>query len=95
MNNVQKNDITHCEEVDKTKALRDHFSMKYGINVRSPLLNVVEFDMVKQTPQDIMHVFWKVLLNSTLWQFNQVLLCYNFGYSEKRSKSEKHSLQCI
>ena len=96
--------MTHSEEVDNapTKALRDHLSMKYGINVRSPLLNVVEFDMVKQTPQDIMHVilegiaqhdirlvlrYYICTVNSfTLRQFNQVLLCYNFGYSEKKKQ---------
>ena len=43
--------------------LEKHFSKQYGINRRSILSNIKDFDVTKQLPQDIMHVFLEGILS--------------------------------
>ena len=43
--------------------LKDYFSKQYGINRRSLLSKIPDFDVTKQLPQDIMHIFLEGILS--------------------------------
>ena len=47
-----------CNDIEKanTDFLKDNLKMTYGINRRSKLTEFPHFDIINQTPQDIMHV---------------------------------------
>ena len=77
-------------------------SVTYGINGRSPLLDLVGFDITKCLPYDIMHTVFegvtishlKLLLNYcieemkyiSLEQLNLLLRNHNYGHSESDTK---------
>ena len=77
-------------------------SVTYGINGRSPLLDLVGFDITKCLPYDIMHTVFegvaishlKLLLNYcieemkyiSLEQLNLLLRSHNYGHSENDTK---------
>lgn len=50
--------IKQCNEIEKasTDFLRNNLRTTYGINRKSNLVNFPGFDLIKQTPQDVMHV---------------------------------------
>ena len=43
--------------------LKNYFSKQYGINRRSVLSEIPDFDVTKQLPQDIMHIFLEGILS--------------------------------
>lgn len=47
-----------CRDIEKasTDFLREHLKSTFGINRRSKLTEFPHFDIINQTPQDIMHV---------------------------------------
>ncbi|KAF0035385.1 hypothetical protein F2P81_013143 [Scophthalmus maximus] len=53
--------IRQCLELDKasTDTLKASLRTTYGINRRSRLVDFPAFDLIKQTPQDIMHVIFE------------------------------------
>lgn len=53
--------IRQCLEIDKTGTdnLKASLKTTYGINRRSRLFDVPAFDLIKQTPQNIMHVIFE------------------------------------
>ncbi|KAL3970579.1 LETM1 and EF-hand domain-containing protein 1, mitochondrial [Sarotherodon galilaeus] len=53
--------IRQCFEIDKasTDLLKASLKTTYGINRRSRIVDVPAFDLIKQTPQDIMHVIFE------------------------------------
>lgn len=53
--------IRQCLEIDKasTEYLKAALKTTYGINRRSRLVDFPAFDLIKQTPQDIMHVIFE------------------------------------
>ncbi|KAL2076343.1 hypothetical protein ACEWY4_028044 [Coilia grayii] len=50
--------IRQCDEIEKanTDLLRSNLKTTYGINRRSELVDFPSFDVIQQTPQDVMHV---------------------------------------
>lgn len=46
-----------CDDIEEapTDAVRNDLCTTYGINKRSPLCDLPDFDVTKQLPQDIMH----------------------------------------
>ncbi|XP_049331198.1 uncharacterized protein LOC125799173 [Astyanax mexicanus] len=50
--------IRQCNEIERasTDFLRNSLKTTYGINRKSKLVDFPSFDLIKQTPQDIMHV---------------------------------------
>jgi hypothetical protein len=50
--------VRQCDEIEKanTDLLRNSLRTTYGINRRSKLVEFPSFDIIQQTPQDIMHV---------------------------------------
>ena len=52
--------------------LRQYFSKEYGINQRSVLCKLPYFDITKQLPQDIMHIFLEGILEY------EIKLCLNY-----------------
>lgn len=89
--------LKHLESLTGPAAA--HFSKTYGINTRSALLDIKDFDMFGGgLPHDAMHDIFegvaplavKLLLSHyisshlfTLKEYNDRLLNFNFGYSEK------------
>ncbi|XP_062863880.1 uncharacterized protein LOC134325564 [Trichomycterus rosablanca] len=53
--------IRQCLEIDKasTDTLKSSLKTTYGINRKSRLIDVPAFDLIRQTPQDIMHVIFE------------------------------------
>lgn len=53
--------IRQCLEIDKssTEYLKASLKTTYGINIRSRLVDFPAFDLIRQTPQDIMHVIFE------------------------------------
>lgn len=53
--------ISQCLEIDKasTDTLKASLRTTYGINRRSRLVDFPAFDLIKQTPQDRMHVIFE------------------------------------
>lgn len=53
--------IRQCIEIDKasTETLKASLKTTYGINRRSRLIDFPAFDLIKQTPQDVMHVLFE------------------------------------
>ena len=81
--------------------LKDYFSKQYGINRRSFLSKIPDFDVTKQLPQDIMHIFLEGILSYelkfllkhffdsgliTLDQLNSKLKNFDYGYSNVKNK---------
>ena len=82
--------------------LRKYFSKQYGINRRSSLCNIPDFDVTKQLPQDIMHIFLEGVLSYelkfllkqyfhtpglvTLDQLNTQIKNIHYGYSNVKDK---------
>lgn len=48
------------------QALKDHYRTAYGINRKSILTECPHFDMIKQTPADVMHVLLEGVIPLTL-----------------------------
>ena len=50
--------IQQCREIEKasTDFLKSALKTTYGINRRSKLVDFPTFDLIRQTPQDIMHI---------------------------------------
>lgn len=50
--------IRQCGEIEKAKTdmLRNSLRTTYGINRRNRLVDFPAFDMIQQTPQNIMHI---------------------------------------
>jgi len=46
-----------------SKYLREYFSKEYGINNREKIIEAPHFDVTKQLPQDIMHIFREGILS--------------------------------
>lgn len=55
------NHIRQCFEIDKasTDNLKAYLFTTYGINRRSRLIDYLAFNLISQTPQDIMHVIFE------------------------------------
>ena len=52
----------HGNSKSSTKETRDNLSTTYGINVKAALLDITASGMIKQVPQDIVHVtLWREL----------------------------------
>ncbi|XP_034078395.1 uncharacterized protein LOC117550156 isoform X1 [Gymnodraco acuticeps] len=53
-----ENHVRQCDEIEKanTDLLRNSLRTTYGNNRRSKLVDFPSFDIIRQTPQDIMHV---------------------------------------
>lgn len=53
-----RNHIRQCEEMERasTEFLKNSLMTTYGLNRRSKLVDFPAFDLIRQTPQDIMHV---------------------------------------
>lgn len=53
--------IRQCDEIEKasTDSLKASLRTTYGINRRSGVIDIPAFDLIKQTPQDIMHVVFE------------------------------------
>ena len=52
----------HCQYIERPgikDSERDHFSMVYGVNRKSALCELPQFDVTTQLPQDIMHVLFE------------------------------------
>ncbi|KAL2102281.1 hypothetical protein ACEWY4_001449 [Coilia grayii] len=58
---TQAKHIRQCLEIDKatTDNLKAHLKTTYGINRRSRLVDFPAFDLINQTPQDIMHIIFE------------------------------------
>uniref|UniRef100_A0A7M5WST0 Uncharacterized protein n=1 Tax=Clytia hemisphaerica TaxID=252671 RepID=A0A7M5WST0_9CNID len=82
-------------------AVRETFSLLFGINNKTILSSLPEYDVSKQMPQDIMHTIAEgvlqyetrlVLLNLikanqiTLEQLNSAIASHNYGYTETSDK---------
>jgi len=54
-----KRHIRQTQKIEKahTDLLRSNLRTTYGINLRSKLVEFPAFDIIQQTPQDVMHVF--------------------------------------
>ena len=64
-----------CEYIDRpgiSSSERSHYSKVYGINRPTVLMELPNFDVVQQLPQDIMHV----LLEGVFPLHMEELLCY-------------------
>ena len=81
--------------------LKQYFSKQYDINRRSLLSEIPDFDVTKQLPQDIMHIFLEGILSYelkfllkhyfdagviTLGQLNTKLKNFHYGYSNDKDK---------
>lgn len=81
--------------------LKNYFSKEYGINDRAKITEAPYFDVTKQLPQDIMHIFlegilcyamkflFKHLFNAkclNLQDLNEAIDHFAYGYSEKKAK---------
>ena len=103
---LQDNDLHEQQLSDIENAgsplLEKYFSKQYGINQRSIRIDFPNFDVTKQLPQDIMHIFLEGILSYeikfllkhhihcgkiTLDQLNTKLQNFPCGYS----KSERHT----
>lgn len=53
-----QNHIRECREIERasTDSLKNALMTTYGINRRSKLIDFPAFDLIQQTPQDIMHI---------------------------------------
>ncbi|KAL4008313.1 hypothetical protein ACER0C_002165 [Sarotherodon galilaeus] len=53
--------VWQCSEIEKanTEYLRSSLKTTYGINRRSKLINFPAFNLIQQTPQDMMHVIFE------------------------------------
>lgn len=53
--------VRQCSEIEKanTEYLRSSLKTTYGINRRSKLINFPAFNLIQQTPQDMMHVIFE------------------------------------
>ena len=58
----QLNDVINTEST----FLKKYFSKHYGINNRSALLDAPHFNVTKQLPQDLMHVFLEGIVSYEL-----------------------------
>ena len=85
----------------QNKYLRQYFCKEYGINKRSALSDRPFFDVTRQLPQDIMHIFLegilqyeiKLLLNHliknqviTLEELNHAIKHFPLGYSDPKNR---------
>lgn len=92
-----------CEDIENapTDTVRCDLCTTYGINKRSALCNLPDFDVTKQLPQDVMHTLLEgtvqyevrlILLyfiqtgKLTLLQLNGAINNHNYGYSEQSDK---------
>ena len=81
--------------------LKTYFSKEYGITNRAKIMEAPYFDVTKQLPQDIMHIFlegiigyemkflFKYLFDAkclTLHELNYKIHHFAYGYSEKKNK---------
>lgn len=103
---VLRNSDRHEEQVSTienagSEYLRKYFSKEYGINKRAKILEAPYFNVTKQLPQDIMHIFlegivgyemkflFKYLFDSgrlTLNDLNRGIDYFAYGYSETKDK---------
>jgi len=101
-NFVLRNKVNHKREANliesaPTEAAKETFSLLYGINNKSILLTLPDFDVIKQLPQDVMHTIAEgvlqyetrlILLNYiknnqlTLEQINGAIEKHSYGYTE-------------
>ena len=92
-----------CNDIEKanTDFLKDNLKMTYGINRRSKLTEFPHFDVINQTPQDIMHVILegvapyeiKCVLkhlvlsgHMDLEAFNSAIICFPYSPVDARDK---------
>ena len=84
-----------------SKYLGNFFSKNYGINGRAKISEAPYFNVTKQLPQDIMHIFLEAVLcyemkfffqhffhhgRFTLRDLNQAIDNFDYGYSELKDK---------
>jgi len=93
----------HCQYIERPgikDSERDHFSMVYGVNRKSALCELPQFDVTTQLPQDIMHVLFEgviplhmgLLLEHvvhslrviSLAQLNSRIKSHPYGYFEEK-----------
>ena len=56
---TKQDHIKHCESINRpgiSHAEKSHYSKVYGINRASVLMELTDFDVTRQLPQDLMHV---------------------------------------
>ncbi len=93
----------HCKEIEKapTEQHKNDLKVTYGINHRSPLCDLDNFDITRQLPQDIMHTLLEGVVQYelryilthyinngqfTLVDLNAAISSQNYGYSEVSNK---------
>ena len=93
----------HCKELEEapTEQHKHDLGVTYGINHRSPICNLDNFDITKQLPQDIMHTLLEGVVQYelqyilahyihngqfTLVDLNAAISSQNYGYSEISDK---------
>ena len=92
-----------CNDIDEAPSdqVKNDLQTTYGINTRSPLYNLDNFDVTKQLPQDIMHTMLEGVVqyelrhilgyfirngHFTLIQLNTAIESHNYGYTEVADK---------
>ena len=92
-----------CDEIEQAlnDNVKNNLSTTYGINTRSILCNLPDFDVTKQLPQDVMHTILEGVLqyevrfillyyiqngHITLKQINSAINNHNYGYTEISDK---------
>ena len=95
----------HCKEIDEapTEHLKNDLKTTYGINHRSSLCDLHDFDITTQLPQDIMHTLLEGVVQYelrhilahyistgefTLAQLNAAITSQCYGYSEVSDKPD-------
>lgn len=84
-----------------SKYLKEYYSKCFGVNWRSKLLDVPDFNVTKQLPQDLMHIFlegilsyhMKYMLNNYIEEsscslnvINRDIQKFPLGYSEQNNR---------
>ena len=93
---------SECNFIDDSSTyLKSQMRTLYGINNRSILCDLPDFDIIKQMPQDIMHTILEGVLqyevrlvllhyitqkNFTLAELNTIIVNHNYGYTEVSDK---------
>ena len=99
--------VKKCTEIEsaQTKYLADYLSSLYGINKRSPLCDIPDFDITKSLPQDIMHLLWEGIVQYevkqvlkhyviekqkfTVKQLNEQIDAFQYNYNTVKNKPTK------
>ena len=95
--------LRQCSDIEKasTDLVRNHLKTTYGINRRSSLVDFPGFNLIEQTPQDIMHIILegiapmeiKCVLNHLILSgqidldtFNSAMYCFPYSPLDLRDR---------